>query len=443
MILSQLCLLLLSINVCNGKLDKKTRLGLAVLDSYRFYHEKHYKTVHFIQFTEQKYFADELIDFATSDSSSDIKFMLNDLSQGKRIKMTRTIVNVVLIDSMKSFRSFMKYVEPNNMKVSGFFSIVLLNGHSRDVLEIFQAFWKLLMSNINVILENAEGNIELQTFFPKSERSCSDVTPVVTNYFSDKTKKWLKPFTFPEKFANYHKCPIRIASYDVYGFESAIFNELAQMMNFTVQKVSASPVFGVGSVYPNGTATGSMEHLKDGKIDMIVRLMALDETRTTFFSFVNSFYEDWIVIVVPPPPELTPFVKLFYPFDALAWLALLAFLFAACTFILILKRFSTNSYNFVVGRKLRHPILNLVAGLSGESQPALPTGTFARCILGMFLLFSLVIRTMYIGKLFFFMKSNVRAKALVTMDEFYDNGYNFYVHDGIANKVKGFKYYDE
>lgn len=443
MFLSRLFLLLLSANICNGNFNKNKRLGHALLDSYSFYHEKHFKTVHFIQFTDEKYYTDELIEFATSDPSSDIKFMLNDLSDGKRTKMTRTIVNVALIDSMRSFRNFMRHVEPSNMNNGGFFLIVLLNGQSQDVLEIFQVFWKLLMSNVNVILENTDGNIELLTFFPKRERSCSDVTPVVINHFADETKKWIKPFTYPEKFSNYHQCPMRIAFYEVYGFEGAIFGELAQMMNFSVQKVPASPVFGVGSIFPNGTATGSMEHLKDGKIDIIVRLLALDETRTTFFSFVNSFYEDWIVIVVPPPPELTPLMKLFYPFETVAWLALLGFLFSACAFILILEHFSAKWFTFVLGRNMRHPLLNLVAEFSGAPQPKLPTGTFARCILAMFLLFSLVVRTMYTGKLFFIMKSQVRAKVLETMDEFYDAGYKFYVHDGIANKIKDFKYYDK
>lgn len=369
--------------------------------------------------------------------------MINDLSDGKAIKMTRTRVNVVLIDTMASFRSFFKHVEPGNILFDGYFLVVLLDGQRRDILEIFETFWKLFISNVNVIREKADGNIELLTFFPKSERSCSDVTPVVINNFSADSENWSKPFEFPEKFSNYHKCPINIALYEIYGFESAIFNELARLMNFTVKTILASPAYGVGLIYPNGTAIGSMKHLKNGKIDIIVRLMALDETRTKFFSFVSSFYDDWIVIVVPPPLELSPFVKLFYPFEKAAWMALLGFLVVAVAFILVLKHFSATFYNFVVGQNIRHPFLNHVAAYCGISFQALPTGTFSRCILGMFLLFCLVIRTMYIGKLFFIMKSSVHAKELTTMDEFYDEGYTFYVHDGLANKVKDFKYYDE
>lgn len=208
-------------------------------------------------------------------------------------------------------------------------------------------------------------------------------------------------------------------------------------MNFTLVFSNHSDI---GNVFSNGTATGSLGKIKNGEIDILIRYLMLDANRNKFFGVLESVFADWIAIVVPPAPELSPFVKLFYPFTLVTWLSLLIFVTGACCLILAAKFSSKSTYNFVLGSNVSHPFMNFVVVVTGSSQHALPKGTFARTILACFLLFFLVVRTMYAGKLLYLMKANVRSDEITTIDGFYENGFRFYMHNATAHMFTGSKY---
>lgn len=71
--------------------------------------------------------------------------------------------------------------------------------------------------------------------------------------------------------------------------------------------------------------------------------------------------------------------------------------------------------------------MNLLTALFGGTQHRLPIGNVARLLLMVFLLFCLVIRTLYQGSLFKYLQSNDNAKEPNTIEEMAQKNYTFYM----------------
>lgn len=413
----------------------------ACYKSFRLGNPKHGWTMSFIKLLDSKFNieAEDILTTVTSKVTS-FKCMFQDLSQSVTTFKTKEAKNIMIFESFSSFNRFKVNFNPRDYHRQPLFLIALLNHQNGNISEIFEFFWEFSLANVNVMRRNDEGDIEMFTFFPKNNRSCDDVTPVRINTFNETANTWMNTFGFPEKFKNFHRCPIRVVISEIYGFEFEIFTEISKQLNFSIEIQDHSNAVGI--LYPNGSAIGGSKDILENKLDFIIKLVALDESRTKYFSYVNSFFEDWFIIVVPPPPELTPLMKLFHPFQEQTWLALMILLAISFCSIFVLKRLKP-SYNFVIGQNVHHPYLNIIIAFTGQIQSALPKGTFARYVMSCFLLFSLVVRTMYIGKLFSTMQSTIYMKEFTKIEEFYDAGYKFYTHNGIAHKFLHLKYFDQ
>lgn len=408
----------------------------AISESLSIFRESYITTINIIELPDSKF--EKCVEGIVSSITASVDDFTFTLENSENLsEKLRRMQNLIVIESIVGFRQLQLNTNHNSFNNKAYYIVALINGTLEDVSEIFKAFWKLHISNVNLIQKNTDESIELITFYPKSTSSCDDISPVTINSFRRDIAKWSKTFTFPGKFSNFNRCPIKVTYFEFYGFEREIFEKLANRMNFTLVAKNYSDI---GNVFSNGTATGSLGKLKNGEIDILVRYLMLDATRTKFFGILESVFEDSIAIVVPPTTELSPFVKLFYPFTMLTWFSLFFFLIGTCCLILVAKFSSKPSYNFVVGSNISQPFMSLVVVVTGSSQHALPKGAFARTILACFLLFFLVVRTMYVGKLLYMMKANVRSEEITTIDGFYENGFQFYMHNATANMFNGSKY---
>lgn len=423
------------------KVNVEASFASACFKSFNTSNPKHGWALNFVKLLDSKFNseADEIITMVSSKIIT-FKCMIQDFSQTGVTFKTKEAKNIMIFETFSSFKRFKVQFDPGDFHHQPFILVALIHHQNGNISEIFDFFWKFSISNVNVMRRNDKGDIDLLTFYPKNNKSCDDVTPVKINAFNETADKWINTFSFPEKFKNFHRCPIRVAVNEIYGFEFDVFKEIGRQLNYSIKIMNISNA--VGKIYPNGSAIGGSKEILDGNLDFIIKLVALDESRTKYFSFVNSFFEDWFIIVVPPPPELTPLVKLLYPFQAQTWLALMIFLVTSLSSIFALKHSKFN-YNFVIGLNVQHPYLNIIVAFIGQSQRALPKGFFARYVMSCFLLFSLVVRSMYVGKLYSTMKSTIHMKGFTMIEEFYDEGYKFYVHDGIAHKFLHLKYFDK
>lgn len=92
----------------------------------------------------------------------------------------------------------------------------------------------------------------------------------------------------------------------------------------------------------------------------------------------------------------------------------------------MIKTRSQFVQDFIFGAGVKSPIFNMFVGLFGDSQFILPKTNFARYVLMMFLMYSLVIRTAYQGSYFDILQSNQAHGEVKPIDEMIKKDFTFY-----------------
>lgn len=134
------------------------------------------------------------------------------------------------------------------------------------------------------------------------------------------------------------------------------------------------------------------------------------------------------VFVIPPGKPYSSLAKLFFPFKSEVWICASSTFLAMAIWILAVNRISKEKCYFVVGSNNDAPILNLLSIILGGSMTThqLPRRNFARTILGILLLSTLILRNAYLGNLFNFLQTQRRMEPLHNQD-IYDSDVTMYV----------------
>lgn len=356
--------------------------------------------------------------------------------------------NIFVIDSFEDFAEIYKRISSNIFYFNGFFLFVLTNGEIPEIEEIFRLLWKIFIHNAVVV--HGKDEISIKTFLPFTSKSCNDVTPIVINQFKD-GKLTTGEDLFPDKMKNLHECPIRLSvadnnepyvfakllkngSYDLGGRDIYVISAMAKKMNFRINYT----YIGVEGIFvENVTASGVLKMLLDNEADLSISDWWLNTYRLKFLDGSKPYLISQIILMIPPGREFTTFEKLIYPFSLKLWILILTCSVFGCVVILIIKRHSSVVQNFVFGDDVKYPILNMFIGFIGGTQHLLPKRNFARFLLIMLLIYSLVIRTLYQGSYYQLLQSNKHQKEVQSIDEMISKDFKFYVHDVMAHIFTG------
>lgn len=180
-----------------------------------------------------------------------------------------------------------------------------------------------------------------------------------------------------------------------------------------------------GYLYPNRTGSGAILKLLNNETDILLGDFFLKLDRLVFFDSSMSYFESPFSYVIPQPSKLSSFEKLAQPFEAAVWLALVFCVCAGVIVIFSINRCSKDLKTIVIGTK--SPISNLFMVLLGYSQPSLPRTNFARFILMMFIIFSLVMRSIYQGSLYNFLQSEHGDIEVKSFDEMVEKNFKFQI----------------
>lgn len=332
--------------------------------------------------------------------------------------------------------------------------IVLLSttDDSYKVMSVFDYLWNASVYNVNMLTKKTDVNgISVLTYFPFQGHHCADTTPTLINEFYD--GKFINSTAdfFPIKFSDLQKCPIRIAtsnnsqpyifaknsengSVELHGREVTFLNALAKSLNFKVDYVYVGKE---GVLLENGTAEGIYKKLVDATADMAIADMWLKSNRLKFIDATSSYINQQIAFVIPPGLELTSFEKYLRPMDAWTWIISMITIALAFVVIYIVKKKPMHVQNFVFGERVRDPYLNVLVGLFGGSQTVLPFQNFARFLLMMYLIFCLIMRSLYQGSLYRFLQTKIYHKEVQSIDEMVERDYRFYVVPSILDLIEG------
>lgn len=359
--------------------------------------------------------------------------------------------NLIIVESFEQFCVIFKKISPDTFKFNGFFLIVLIDGDIPETEEIFKLMWKIQIYNVVVMFEDSNGVVKVVTFLPFGSKSCNQTTPTVIDEFRDGKFANGSKDLFHDKMKNLQGCPIRVAiannaepyvffklqangSKQLVGTEISLIQALSTSLNFNI---NFTFIGDDGYLYENGSAKGPLKVLLDREADLSLSDWYLKNSRLKFFDSTTSYVSDQVIFLVPPGRDLTTFEKLVDAFKLSIWILIISCFVVGFVVIFSLKRQTLGAQNFVFGVNVRHPYFNMFAGFIGSSQKVLPSHNFARFLLMLFLMYSLVMRSVYQGSFYRLTQSNKRQKEVQSIDEMINKDFKIYGTVGGIEVVGG------
>ena len=263
--------------------------------------------------------------------------------------------------------------------------------------------------------------IYLYTMTMYTEKQCNEPQLIETNRFSVKERKWKTDKFFGLIIDNLHGCIVKIQFDNSLPFSHSKLMENGDLT--TPEGIFVEMVKAL-STHLNFTIEISF----DGDLELYFEAFVVENNVHERIFLSDPLYSDSVVLVVTPGKPYTPWEKLYLPFDDETWMWLgIVFAVAFLAIFLINISRSSSLYDFVVGSNVTSPSLNVIGIFMGIGQILLPQRNVSRFFFMSFVLFCLIMRTAYQGKYFEFITTNMRKKAIATIDELPENGITVFV----------------
>lgn len=360
------------------------------------------------------------------------------------LKSLRRRSSVFVIESFQEFTEIYKNIKPNVFKFSGLYLIVLVSGEIPEIEQIFKLLWKLQIYNSDVMFQDENGTVHVETFMPFTAGQCNDIKPVLINQFQNGKFLNEEETFFKDKMRNLHRCSVRVAisnntkpfitsrkaadgNYKFSGRDINLIRMISETLNFSINYTFIGKT---GFFYGNSSSEGPLKALLDGEADLTVSDWWLKSNRLVHFDSSTPYFSDSIIFVVPPGREWSSWQKLVFAFSSLVWILVLTIFFVGFLVISIVRLCSKAVQNFVFGSKVTTPNLNIITAFIGGSQKILPKRNFARFLLMIFLMYSLVMRTLYQGSFYNLLQDEKRFQSAQTVDKLIEEDFSFYSTPG-------------
>lgn len=181
----------------------------------------------------------------------------------------------------------------------------------------------------------------------------------------------------------------------------------------------------------------------NNEADLTLGMYTITYLRSLFMTSSEFYYSVPFVLIIPPGIPLSSFEKLFEPFQLAVWLLLLVVFITAFSVVTLVKCQSMTIRNYVFGERNKAPYLNILSGFTGVSMPLLPRKSFARTLLMIFLLFSIVKRTLYQAGLFQFIQADDRKKEVQSIDEIVERNFRVYMLPSSLEHTQNMKFREQ
>lgn len=235
--------------------------------------------------------------------------------------------------------------------------------------------------------------------------------------------KWMRDEFFPKPGTNFNRCKLRFGiSYQSLGGRLVKKSTIEGFNIFLMAAAAEHLNFSIVFLPKNHKDEESIQ------FNLITKVQTPKSTKRYFGT--QPYHYEKLVIVVPPGQLYTSFEKLFLPFEIEVWTWIIITFVVVFSTILIVNFLPPFVGDFVFGRNVVTPSLNVWIAFSGLGQTILPSRNFARFLLMCFILFSLIIRTAYQGKSFEFLQKEMRKKTVQTIDEMITKNFTLHVAEG-------------
>lgn len=357
----------------------------------------------------------------------------------KNTVIKRRGVNILIRD-FDDFQEIYSEISSEIFKLNTYYFIVMLHGEIKEIEEIFKLLLEKQIYNVLAMFDDKKGSIQIKTFNPFNEDKCNDYAPVRINEFRAGKFTNGTENLFAKKMKNLYKCPITVATtnnsephiflkklengaIDITGRDISLINTVAELLNFTVEFT----YIGTNSyIFENGSAGGVYEAVLTGIAQIVASNFMLRESRLKFFDRTTSHVSESLVFSVPPGSELSSAEIMVYPFKYHVWIVILVIFSCGLLVIFIVQFQSKKIQDLVFGADNKTPYLNMIVAAYGGSQKKLPRKSFARILLMLFLMYSLIIRVTYQGSFYKLLRSNQQHSEVQSLQEMIDNNFTFF-----------------
>lgn len=340
---------------------------------------------------------------------------------------------------MSFIRQFYKEISIKTLHYGGFFTIILTEHlEQSEITQIFIDCWSYRMVNVNVLrFDEIEEQVIAYTYFPYTSDHCERIESTFLMSMSNRSIA-LQNSMFPNKLKSFHGCKLWLATYTIppymilqelsngtyttKGIEGKLYRELASTLNF-------HPMVRVGAQKYLGRATENFQMLREKEVNLTMFAIVNTVERSKEFTASLPYAYAPVMFTTPHGPPFTPLEKLILPFDELVWLCMGIVTGAAFISIVYVSCCSTEWRNFVFGAKNHTPFLNYINITLGGVVAEAPVRNFARTILLIWLLGSLVLRSSYTGALFSFIQSQKSAIEIDSLEKLVQ--YNFSIYSSM------------
>ncbi|KAL7017005.1 hypothetical protein ACKWTF_010223 [Chironomus riparius] len=216
----------------------------------------------------------------------------------------------------------------------------------------------------------------------------------------------------------------------IYGRDISLINTLSEIINFKVDYVY---IGGEGALYEDGKADGPFKLLLDNEADLIVGDYWLMMSRIKFVDCSIPYITSPTAFIIPPNTPISSFEILIMPFDYITWIFLALMILISTILICGMKYTPKTIQIYIFGMSSSDPYLNIIRAILGGTQKILPQNNFSRILLMKFLLFSLVMRTLYHAKFYHLLNSNMVHKPMETIDELIENKFDLYCQEAMKD----------
>lgn len=229
------------------------------------------------------------------------------------------------------------------------------------------------------IVENTT-TIRLMTFVYYTPTTCKQLTLIEVNSFNKKYMKWISDKFHIEKFTNFFGCTLSVPipmNYPVtmhtvirnsegrlifwfYGYNVELTETLGRHLNM---KLAFNPMDGNAKLYYDAKP--------DFRIDVFDNELFYQNYINKTFMLQPHIFTD-MRVAVPPGADYSAYEKLVLPFELEVWAWIgVTFMISFLT-IFIVYRFSAKVRNFIFGRNVSTPSMNVIQIMFGIGMISLP-----------------------------------------------------------------------
>ena len=393
--------------------------------------------------------ANFVVDFSTSIAQSSLKdfftsnFSINLYDFDNFATIPTSSVTVLVLQNDNQLDKIKK------LNVHSVYFVLLIDKISVGEEKKFHVFWKFYALNVNLIFIDIDKVIKMTTFTPFTENKCDNVESKVINFYDADQSIWKSQEIFPLKLKNFHRCPIKLSTFHyppgtivddlfVSGHDIDLLREISKILNFTLQIHVLNELMPWGFLTENGTSGGVMKKVINKEVDIGIGTYFLTKTRAKFMEY-SEYSDSKIVLVIPPGKPLNAFEKLFHPLKFTTWIALIFTILIGVFVIFIVGKTKKSVKMFVFGEKTGNPYMNMLSIILNGQQPVQPRKNFSRFLLTIFVIFCIIIRTIYQASLFQFLQSDQKHGEIKTVDELIERGFDVFMYESFQELSNGLK----